>query len=284
MPSKQIIAPLMLATVFSLAATQFANAQTLYGSAGSLQARENAHNCDWAYNWGIEPNNNAFSVDVANYEFVPMIWSASTSGVTGQINRILDLEDDFGVHVDYVLGFNEPELSSQSNMTVQQALDVWEIMTDQFSGTDIQLVSPAVSGAGAIRVDDPDRPDGWLTEFMDGVEAANSDANPNNDLQVDVIAYHLYTVGFNGPTEANRLIDQLDDLYERYGRPIWLTEFAGTSFSADNPVHSTEERQAFNRAFLDVLIPAFDARPYVCLLYTSPSPRDKRQSRMPSSA
>ena len=26
------------------------------------------------------------------------------------------------------------------------------------------------------------------------------------------------------------------------------------------------------------------ARPNVCLLYTSPSPRDKRQSRMPSSA
>ena len=24
--------------------------------------------------------------------------------------------------------------------------------------------------------------------------------------------------------------------------------------------------------------------PYLCLLYTSPSPRDKRQSRMPSSA
>ena len=27
-----------------------------------------------------------------------------------------------------------------------------------------------------------------------------------------------------------------------------------------------------------------DSRPYTCLLYTSPSPRDKRQSRMPSSA
>ena len=26
------------------------------------------------------------------------------------------------------------------------------------------------------------------------------------------------------------------------------------------------------------------ARDYICLLYTSPSPRDKRQSRMPSSA
>ena len=28
----------------------------------------------------------------------------------------------------------------------------------------------------------------------------------------------------------------------------------------------------------------FIANPYYCLLYTSPSPRDKRQSRMPSSA
>ena len=26
------------------------------------------------------------------------------------------------------------------------------------------------------------------------------------------------------------------------------------------------------------------ALPYICLLYTSPSPRDKRQTRMPSSA
>ena len=32
-----------------------------------------------------------------------------------------------------------------------------------------------------------------------------------------------------------------------------------------------------------VAIAALD-RPSVCLLYTSPSPRDKRQSRMPSSA
>ena len=28
----------------------------------------------------------------------------------------------------------------------------------------------------------------------------------------------------------------------------------------------------------------YNAHPYHCLLYTSPSPRDKRQSRMPSSA
>lgn len=263
MSPKHIVAALALALATSTSTNNCLDAQTLYGSAGSLQARENAHNADWAYNWGIEPNNNAFSVDVANYEFVPMIWSATAGGVGGQIDRVLALENNFGVHVDYVLGFNEPELSSQANMTVQQAIDAWEVMTERFSSTDIQLVSPAVSGGGAIRDNDPNRPDGWLTEFMDEVESRNADNNPANDLQVDVIAYHFYTVGFNGANEANTLINQIDDLYQRYGRPIWITEFAGTSFSADNAIHSQEERQAFNRAFLEALIPQFDARPYV---------------------
>ena len=31
-------------------------------------------------------------------------------------------------------------------------------------------------------------------------------------------------------------------------------------------------------------LPTFFERVHACLLYTSPSPRDKRQSRMPSSA
>jgi len=134
----------------------------------------------------------------------------------------------------------------------QSALENWKIMTDRFSGTDIKLVSPAVSGGGAIRVNDPNRPDGWLTEFMDEVENRNADADPDNDLQVDVIAYHFYSVAFNGTSEANKLIAQIDDLWARYRRPIWITEFAGTSFSLDNPVHSVEERTAFNREFLDL--------------------------------
>ena len=98
---------------------------------------------------------------------------------------------------------------------------------------------------------------------MDEVESRNRDSNPDNDLQVDVIAYHFYTVGFNPQTEANKLLDQLDYLWETYRRPIWLTEFAGTSFSLNNPVHSVAERSAFNRDFLAILMPEFDARPYV---------------------
>jgi len=66
--TKHIVAAFTLVTAIGFLATDCLNAQTLYGSAGSLQERENAHNADWAYNWANEPNNNPFSVDVANYE------------------------------------------------------------------------------------------------------------------------------------------------------------------------------------------------------------------------
>ena len=36
--------------------------------------------------------------------------------------------------------------------------------------------------------------------------------------------------------------------------------------------------------YLDVLTEAYNRRYYDCLLYTSPSPRDRQKSRMPSSA
>ena len=125
------------------------------GMAGSQDQRENAVNVDWAYNWGIEPNHD---VSAANYEFVPMIWSGTPGGVGGQIDRILDLESDYGVHVDYVLGFNEPERTNQANMSVETALATWEVMTDRFASTDIKLVSPAGGNLSLIHISEPTRP------------------------------------------------------------------------------------------------------------------------------
>ena len=36
--------------------------------------------------------------------------------------------------------------------------------------------------------------------------------------------------------------------------------------------------------FEDMFQPGIESLPYICLLYTSPSPRDRQKSRMPSSA
>ena len=68
----------------------------------------------------------------------------------------------------------------------------------------------------------------------------------------------------------------MDGLLDRYaGLALWLQSLialAGLVVVA----------LAVNWLIKRVLLRA--AAPYLCLLYTSPSPRDKRQSRMPSSA
>ena len=46
----------------------------------------------------------------------------------------------------------------------------------------------------------------------------------------------------------------------------------------DNTVEPFETVEDGNFGVLGIIVPC------ICLLYTSPSPRDKRQSRMPSSA
>lgn len=240
-----------LATLCALQNSGQIHAQTLAGTAGTLPVRDNAMNVRWGYNWGADP---PATIDDAHFEFVPMIWRANPANVqANQIDKILAYKDQY--NVEYILGFNEPELPTQANMTVQQALDTWDVITDGFAGSGIKLVSPAVSGGGAVN--------NWLAPFMQEVETRNADSNPVNDLQVDAIAYHHYTVGYTPQTEANKILTTIDQIWADYGLPIWLTEFAGTSFSLDNPVHSVEERTAFNTALLEILIPEFEARPYV---------------------
>ena len=46
---------------------------------------------------------------------------------------------------------------------------------------------------------------------------------------------------------------------------------------------ATPQENPFADIIINVLVPVL-VLSYLCLLYTSPSPRDKRQSRMPSSA
>ena len=243
---------LAMVVLFTCVTNNMAAVQSLgdnkRGTAGSQDQRENAINARWAYNYMNEPT--TFDVAAANYEFVPMIFRATTvSGVNAQIDRILAVEENFGTEVRFVLGFNEPERPDpQANMTVELALQIWEVITKRFEGTGIQLVSPAVSGGAGIR--------DWLEPFMDEVQRRNNDADPTNDLRVDAIAIHNYSVSGNPVGQANALMNTINNLYEDYGRPIWITEFAAVDFSGNTPI---PEKIAFNEAFLDNLIPRLEA-------------------------
>ena len=111
-----------------------------------------------------------------------------------------------------LLGFNEPDLASQSNMSVAQALALWP----RLMATGMSLGSPAVASGAAT-------PGGWLDQFMAGAKARG--------YRVDFITVHWYGGDFRAGPAAQELESYLQAVYARYHLPVWLTEFALTSYS-----------------------------------------------------
>ncbi|MFF7854447.1 sigma-70 family RNA polymerase sigma factor [Streptomyces sp. NPDC007904] len=181
---------------------------------GASQALDRS-GAGWYYTWstghpGITASGGA--------DFVPMIWGADS--VTP---RALAEAKAAG---PYLLGFNEPDFGSQANMSVEQALDLWPRLESAGS----VLGSPAVAHSG-------DRPGGWLDRFMTGAEQRGH--------RVDFIALHWYGADFRTEAAVEQLRGYLNAVHERYGKPIWLTEFALIDFSRGTRYPTDEEQAAF---------------------------------------
>ena len=81
-------------------------------------------------------------------------------------------------------------------------------------------------------------------------------------------------------SKSNKASDLIDELNKIKGEWVELnTEFE----SQISRIPDITERKRINNVIFDI-IKKSEIPVTVCLLYTSPSPRDKRQSRMPSSA
>jgi len=184
----------------------------------------------WYYNWATTPNGIAAP---ANVSYVPMIWGAADV-TTANL-------DEVSKEGDILLGFNEPDNSSQSNMTVAQALSLWP----QLMATGMTLGSPAVASGAAT-------PGGWLDQFMAGAKA--------DGYRVNFITVHWYGGDFQTAAAVSELESYLEAIWARYHLPIWLTEFALTNFSGSTPVYPTEAQQA---AFLTAATAMLDTLPYV---------------------
>ena len=82
---------------------------------------------------------------------------------------------------------------------------------------------------------------------------------------------------------GNEMCPALAPLYYEYGNSLlYNAEESGAVFG--DAITEVEKKKAM--AIVDAQLHGASAQPEEngCLLYTSPSPRDKRQSRMPSSA
>ncbi|SDT79200.1 sigma-70 family RNA polymerase sigma factor [Actinoplanes derwentensis] len=168
----------------------------------------------WYYDWA--PHDDEVP-GPAGVEFVPMIWGAKD--VTDATLKKAKAEGDV------LLGFNEPDLAEQSNMSVEAALDAWPRLEE----TGMRLVSPAVAFGG-------DTPGGWLDRFMTGAKAKG--------LTVDAIALHWYGSDFSAAS-VNQFLGYVDAVHQRYGKPIWITEFGLMNFGGAPKYPSDAQKVRF---------------------------------------
>ncbi|GAA0269254.1 hypothetical protein GCM10009539_65500 [Cryptosporangium japonicum] len=166
----------------------------------------------WYYTWGTDP------VDApAGVSFTPMIWGADSVD-----ERTLAAAKQRG---DTLLGFNEPDFASQSNLSPTRALELWPSL----QGTGMRLGSPAPAFGAAT--------DGsWFDQFMTGAQARG--------YRVDFIALHWYGGDFTTANAVSQLKSYLQAVHDRWHKPIWLTEYALIDFGSGTPRYPSPEQQA----------------------------------------
>ena len=171
--------------------------------------------CSWAYNWGNTQNAQAaLWFDSNDMDFCPMAWNNTYNA--DAIRQYVQAHPK----TKYLLGFNEPNLKDQCNMTPAEAAAHWGEVVALANELHVKLVSPAMNYGTLDGYSDPVK---WLDEFF---------AQPGVSLaDIDAIAVHCY---MSSPSAVRNYIE----MFRKYGKPVWLTEFC-----AWDPVPGSVESQ-----------------------------------------
>lgn len=176
-----------------------------------------ALNLDWFYTWGESVN-----MGQPVNDFTPMIWgeSSATPAVIAEIEANL-----WKTGATRLLTFNEPDHEGQADMSVDRALALWPVL----QGTSLKLGSPATRSPNSW----------WLNTFMARAAAQG--------YRVDFVTAHIY----QNP-DAKNFFRKVDTLYERWGKPIWITETAVADWDATASSRSRYGRTQINEYMSEI--------------------------------
>ncbi len=191
--------------------------------AGRLEAIRS----QWFYSW----NSSIPQGIPKGMEFIPMIYRYG-----GDAKAIANAAASAkAAGITELLGFNEPDVKKQGNMTIEETLDAWPLLMD----TGMRLGSP-----GCVH---PDKE--WMIEFMAGVKKRN--------LRVDFVCVHSY-----GGPGAESLVNRLEKIHQMFERPIWITEFAVGDWEAKSVEENRHKPEAVLR-FMEKVLPMLDKLDFV---------------------
>ncbi|HEY3596878.1 MAG TPA: glycosyl hydrolase [Paraburkholderia sp.] len=166
----------------------------------------------WWYNWGATPNPSVPADYRTRYgmDFIPMLWKDGFN--VADVVAFLKANPS----IKYILVLNEPNLVDQANIKPIDAAALWPSYEAVAAQTGVKIVGPAMNWGTLPGYENPVV---WLDEFYADYRAANGGRDP----QIDYLAFHWYDYG---------LAAQLDSL-DKYGKQIWVTEFANWHSQTD---------------------------------------------------
>ena len=156
----------------------------------------------WDYNWGNTPSNDAAMwFDANEMDYCPMCWNGNYNA--DAIRAFVAAHPN----TKYLLGFNEPNLTDQANMTPSKAAELWPPVVALAKELNLKLVSPAMNYGTLAGYSDPIK---WLDEFF---------AQPNVDIN------DIYAISIHCYMSSASAVQGYVEKFEKYNKPIWMTEF-----------------------------------------------------------
>ncbi len=218
----------------------------------------NLFKANWVYNWGQRFTESLASGTI----FMPMQWGDFNWVIGSNAGPLWQYYPNWrdASEAIHLLGFNEPDRTDQSNMTLGKTIEFWPRLLE----LDLPLVSPAPA--------DP----AWLDAFY--VEANRL------GYRVDYTAIHLYPGPSSG--SSNGLIGSVLDAYADGGnRPVWLTEFSFVDWGG-NQSWSEEDNYNALAEFIWRAESVPELRKYALFVFTEdaeyPQPANPWQSFTPA--
>jgi len=190
-PLAQTFLPTLQADWVSIQSISSKKGVSLACGGGAARAREVQQlRVSWVWNWGTDPP------VFPGIESVPAVWDASYIG------------KPLGGNSKWLIGFNEPDIGNQANMTPEAAAMAWRKLEATYP--DRKLASPQTIFGAA----------GWLTEFRETYMALYG-----QPPKLDALAIHTY-IG-NSAADYIAQVRSYIDLAKAWGIPeVWVTEWA----------------------------------------------------------
>jgi len=121
-----------------------------YNDASTISVLSNSGKVPWAYNWWSSPGGRMPS----GVEYVSMLWGQKAFG-----NWATDIEAALSSGTTHIMGFNEPDEPSQSNLSPTDAVNYYKQYITPYKDR-ASLGSPGVTnGANGMGLD-------WLSSFL----------------------------------------------------------------------------------------------------------------------